>query len=202
MSDLEISSIKKNNYLLNPRIDQFDMSKTRIKFGGSLLNQFPLSIIHGKIVNIYIIYEISDYINDSNYPTIENCLFWSVKLTKNADIDKYGYSRCGIGFDRKGFFSICNDIGRNVIIFGVDMSSSIKIDNRKKDIFIIGKGPTQWLENALSAEKLYSIILLKKYKILFKIWIIMEQIVIYLLTVHRLLNLKQRILKFKHIYYA
>ena len=32
--------------------------------------------------------------------------------------------------------------GRNVIIFGVDMNSSSKIDNKGKDILILGKGPT------------------------------------------------------------
>ena len=37
------------------------------------------------------------------------------------------------------------------------MSSSTKIDNRKKDILILGKGPTQGLESTLNAEKLYSI---------------------------------------------
>ena len=37
------------------------------------------------------------------------------------------------------------------------MSSSTKIDNRKKDILILGKGPTQVLEHALSEEKMYSI---------------------------------------------
>ena len=37
------------------------------------------------------------------------------------------------------------------------MSSSTKIDNRKKDILILGKGPTQGLEHTLSAEKIYSI---------------------------------------------
>ena len=41
--------------------------------------------------------------------------------------------------------------------FGVDMSSSTKIDNRKKDILILGKGPTQGLEHTLTAEKMYSI---------------------------------------------
>ena len=57
-----------------------------------------------------------------------------------------------------GFFSSPGiGLGRNVIIFGVDMSSSIKIDNRKKDILIFRKGPTQVLEHTLSAEKLYSI---------------------------------------------
>ena len=37
------------------------------------------------------------------------------------------------------------------------MSSSTKIDNEKKDIFILGEGPTQELEHTLSAEKIYSI---------------------------------------------
>ena len=41
------------------------------------------------------------------------------------------------------------------MIFGVDMSSSTKIDNRKKDI--LGKGPTLGLEHTLSAEKMYSV---------------------------------------------
>ena len=42
------------------------------------------------------------------------------------------------------------------------MSSSTKIDHRKKDILILGKGPTQGLEQTLSAEKLYSINFTKK----------------------------------------
>ena len=37
------------------------------------------------------------------------------------------------------------------------MSSSTKVDNRKKDILILRKVPTQELEHTLSAEKLYSI---------------------------------------------
>ena len=87
-----------------------------------------------------------------------NCLFGAISLTKNADIDKYKYSGYGIGFDRHGSFSFPGTgLGRNVIIFGVDMSSSTKIDNRKKDILILGKGPTQGLEHTLSAEKMYSI---------------------------------------------
>ena len=42
------------------------------------------------------------------------------------------------------------------------MSSSTKIDNRKKDILILGKGPTQGLEHTLSAKKSIQLILLKK----------------------------------------
>ena len=59
-------------------------------------------------------------------------MFGAVRLTKHVDIDQYKYSGYGIGFDRKGFFSIGNEVGRNATIFGVDMSSSAKIDNRKK----------------------------------------------------------------------
>ena len=79
-------------------------------------------------------------------------------MTKNADIDRYGYFGYGIGFDRHGSFSFPDiRLGRNVIIFGVDMRSWRKIDNRKKDILILGKSPTQELEYTLSVEKMYSI---------------------------------------------
>ena len=37
------------------------------------------------------------------------------------------------------------------------MSSSIHVDNKKKDILVLGKGPTQGLESILTAEKMYSI---------------------------------------------
>ena len=37
------------------------------------------------------------------------------------------------------------------------MSSSVHIDNKKKDILIVGAGPAQWLEHTLTAEKMYSI---------------------------------------------
>ena len=37
------------------------------------------------------------------------------------------------------------------------MSSSIHIDNKRKDILILGRGPTQGLESTLTAEKMYSI---------------------------------------------
>ena len=37
------------------------------------------------------------------------------------------------------------------------MSSSPHIDNKKKDILVLGRGPTQGLENTLTAEKMYSI---------------------------------------------
>ena len=102
--------------------------------------------------------------NDSAL-TLKNRLFGAVTLTKNADIDKYVYSGYGIGFDRRssGFdrrssFSFPGGgFGQNVLIFGADMSSSAHIDNKKKDILVLGKGPTQGLKHTLTEEKMYSI---------------------------------------------
>ena len=37
------------------------------------------------------------------------------------------------------------------------MSFSAHIDNKKKDILVLGIGPTQGLEHTLTAEKMYSI---------------------------------------------
>ena len=65
---------------------------------------------HGKIVNSYIVYEISKNYDISSYATLENCLFGVVSLTKNVDIDKYKNSGYGIGFDRKGEFSFSNRV--------------------------------------------------------------------------------------------
>ena len=60
-------------------------------------------------------------------------MFGAVKLTKNVDIDKYQYSGCGIGFDRKGRFSFPGGgFGQNVKIFGVDTCSSVYVDNKKR----------------------------------------------------------------------
>ena len=72
--------------------------------------------------------------------------------------DKYGYFGYGIGFDRRSSFAFPGTgFGQNVLIWGVDMSSSAHIDNKKKVILVLGKGPTQGLEQTLTAEKMYSI---------------------------------------------
>ena len=88
---------------------------------------------------------------------IKKFLFGSVKRTKNADPGKYNYSGYGIGFDsRSEFLFTDGSMGKNVIIFGTDMNSSVDIDNKGKDILILGEGPTQGLDDiTLTAEALY-----------------------------------------------
>ena len=135
LSDENITAPTTSDYKINPQLSYFG-TKTRLEFKGSCLKQDKITYDHGKIVNIYITYEISKNFNISSYSTLENCLFGAVSLIKNDDLDKYKYSGYGIGFDRHGFFSHpTGETGKNVIVFGVDLSSSAKIDNRKKIYF-------------------------------------------------------------------
>ena len=61
-------------------------------------------------------------------------------------------------FYRKGSYSHHSGWnGRNIIILGVDKCSLTKIDNKYKDMLILGKGPRQGLEHTLTAEKMYSV---------------------------------------------
>ena len=48
-------------------------------------------------------------------------MFGAVIVTESADIDKYKYSRYGIGFDRFSSHP-SGETGRNVINLGVDIS--------------------------------------------------------------------------------
>ena len=83
-------------------------------------------------------------------------------------------------------------LGKNIIIFGVDMSSSVHVDNKKKYILILGNAPTQGLEHTLTAEKIYSINFTEHHK-KFCLSLHYNGAVIYLLIVKKLINLKQKI---------
>ena len=121
------------------------------------MKQDKITFNHGKIVNIYTVYEL-DKIYVKTTPTLVNCLFGAVSLTKNTDIATYKYSGYRIGFDRGNIDSFGNGFGRNVIIYGADMNTSVHFDNKGKYILILGKGSTQGLgEHSLTVEKIYSV---------------------------------------------
>ena len=141
-------------------------TRVRLKFNKGCLKQSNnLTYDYGSRVNIYIVYELGASSSNDSDPTLKNCLFGAVTLTKNADIDKYGYSGYGIGFDRRSSFSFPGGrFGQNVLMFGADINSSTHIDNKKKDILVLGKRPTQGLEHMLTAEKMYSVNFTEKNK--------------------------------------
>ena len=96
-------------------------------------------------------------------------IWWSYINQKRRLVLKYS-SGYGIEFDRRSSFSFpSGGFGQNVLIFGVDLSSSAHVDNKKKDILILGKGPRLELEHTLTAAKIYSInFTVTKKEILFK----------------------------------
>ena len=169
MPDKDLTPPTASVYKLNPELSYFS-TKARVEFDGTCLKQNKGTFNHGKVVNIYIAHEINDDFPVSSYLTLGNCLFGAVSLTKNADIDRYKYSQYGIGFDRHGSFPFPGiGLGRNVIIFGVDTSSSVHVDKKKKYILILTKVPTKGLEHILSAEKMYLINFIKHHKKLFEL---------------------------------
>ena len=84
-----------------------------------------------KVINLYISYTLGRQLRNLNTDfTLRNCLFGPVKLTKNADPDNYKYSGYGIGFNSLSEFLFTDgSYGKNVIIFGADMSSSVHVDD-------------------------------------------------------------------------
>ena len=131
--------------------------KTCLEFNGVCLKQDKITYNHGKIVTIYIVYDLKSTLKyDENF-TLEICLFGAVKFTKNVDVDKYKYCGYGIGFDGKGGFH-----AQLVILVLTQQSLEqiwvhlfILIIQKK---LILGKGPTQGLrKHSFTAEKIYSI---------------------------------------------
>ena len=129
-----------------------------INFNGHcLINNIS---IPQKVINIYISDILKPWFWNLNKDlTLKNCLFGSVKLTKNTHSDKYKYNGYGIGFDSHSGFSFRDEsMEINVINFGADMSSFMHIDDKNKDILILGKGATQGLNDTiLTTEAKYPI---------------------------------------------
>ena len=112
--------------------------------------------ISQKTINIYIYisYILKQWLRDF---TLGSCLLGSVKLTTNADPDKCKYNNYCIVFNSRSEFLFADrSAGKNVIIFGTDMSSSVHIHNKNEDVLILGEVPTQGLDDTtLAAEAKY-----------------------------------------------
>ena len=77
-------------------------SKIRLRFTGSCLKQDPTTLTPNNIVNFFIVYKLDRGLQDLNSKfTLKDCLFGNVKITKNADVNKYSYSGYEIGFDSR-----------------------------------------------------------------------------------------------------
>ena len=117
-------------------------------------------IVLRKVINLCIFYMLDLCSRDLNPDfTFGNCLFGVMNLTKNYDPDKFGYRGYGIGLNARSQFSLPDGSwGKNVIIFRVDNSSSVHVDNKKNHILVLGEGPAQRLDDTeITAEAKHSI---------------------------------------------
>ena len=129
-----------DDYYVNLSGNHFQQDKTNV-----------FNIYNNSSTNIYCVYKL-DPISSSrdNTFTVQNALFGSMQITKNADTSKYEYKGCGIGFDE-------SRNGRNVLIFGVHESSLTHVNNKANNIFVMGDGFVQGInDTTLYAEKIYS----------------------------------------------
>ena len=138
LSNEGINCIRMSNNGITHLLD-YTGTKIRVKFNGNCLKQDKITYNHGKIVSTCIVYEISKNYVISGYPTLENCLFGAVGVTKHTDIDQYKYSGYVIGFNRNNEFSFGNVYGKNVIIFGADTSNSWHPTNKTQSIIVLGR---------------------------------------------------------------
>ena len=70
------------------------------------------------VVSFFIAYELDTWSQDLSADfTLKYCLFGAVKLTKNIDPNKYTYSKYGVGFDCRSFFSYPNFDWGEMLLF-------------------------------------------------------------------------------------
>ena len=109
-----------------------DLANGRVilKFKNSVLVQkSSFSLYNNFIISLYKVYQLNNCLRNptNNFPP-KNCSFGTVKLIRNIIKNKFTYNGQGIEFDKTGSWSVYNDYARNVVIFGVDNSSSSHTD--------------------------------------------------------------------------
>ena len=121
------------------------------------MKQNKLGYAHGTVINIYIVYKLKNRTVNSPDFTVQNSIFGAVKITKNVNTSHYKYEGYGIYFDGESSFSFGNRIdSKYVIIFGVNTSNSSHSTNKTQNIYVLGKGFVQGINNTtIYAEKIY-----------------------------------------------
>ena len=149
---------------------------------------------NNNVINIYVVYKLDPISSTRNTDyTIQNALFAPMKITKNTNCSKNNYTGYGLCFDEGGEFSHTVKQGnfnhttsaKNVIIFGVDTSSSIHATNTANNIYVMGKDFIQGINNTtICAEKKFHNHF-TEFGLKFVLSFIMVTIVIYLLMVDK-----------------
>ena len=132
--------------------------RIHVHLSGNHFQQNKVNILNNaNVINIYCVYKLDSIASsrDTSF-TIQDALFEAMQITKNAaDNSNNNYKGYGICFDEGSQFDhtmskggrthIKN--GRNVLIFGADMSFSILSTNRANHIYVMDDGLTQGIHD-------------------------------------------------------
>ena len=124
---------------------EYDGREISLKLSGDLLKQSRVTYNHhGPKVSTFIVYKLNTHTINTDF-ALKDCLFGSLKITKDKDPDIYVYRGFGIGFDSKSTFTHSDGTNaHNVIFFGADSSQSIHNGNKlAENVLILGKGLIQ-----------------------------------------------------------
>ena len=142
--------------------------RMNVYFSGNHFQQNKVIIpkTNFNVINIYCVYKVDPIgsTRGTSY-TIQNALFGAMQITNDAtNNSKNNYKGYGLSFDERSNFNhtITQDgqqrtsNGKNVLIFGVDMSFSIHATNRANHIYCFGEGLTQGInDTTIYAENNY-----------------------------------------------
>ena len=167
----------------------YDNARIKVKFNGNLLKQDKVTYNHGPIY-VHIVYRLVHATINTDI-VLKNCLFGAAKVTNTSkpDTDNWQCSCYGICFDSTGALThTYANYGRNVIIFGDDLSNSKHATNKTQSVLVLGHGLIQKIDGTtIYAEKMY----LPNSSLYNKT----VTIVIYLSMVKKLVILRAKVLK-------
>ena len=117
MSEESIKNISKSDSKFTPTFVDHHILPD-MNFNGHCLIKNNISIPK-KVINLcYISYMLGPQLGNLNTDfTLSNCLFGSVKLSKNVDLDKYKYIGYGIGFDSRSECSLIEGTMEKMLLF-------------------------------------------------------------------------------------
>ena len=151
---IKTSATSGNNFV--PGLVDIYHRRTTTKFKGNCLIQDNISFTYRNLVNLLFVYELekrSRYLNTDF--TLGDCLFGAVKLTKNADTEKFEFS--GYDIVECSQFLLSNG--------ALGKSSSVYADNKTKDILVLSEGQSDGSDSAtIAAETVYSVSITKSRK--------------------------------------
>ena len=155
------------NRSVSAKLIWMNNSKIRLKFKGSCSkqeNKAPLT--PNNVAKLFIVYAVDRWPWDLNIDfTLKDSLFGAIKLTKNADREKYKYSDYGIGFDSRSEFSLSDgSMGEMLLFLELIWEHLCILIIRIKDILILGRVPAEGLDDITSSVKLNIQLIFQNHK--------------------------------------